>query len=152
MSSHSSSLDWRRAPHPHDVSTYSRNHTVKLNGEQLVQVSASVDYKGDATCADPEQILVSALSSCHMLFFIAIAEHQGFTVESYRDHATGQLERNSAKVLAITKIELSPDITFCGEKLPDEAAIRRIHAAAHKSCFIGHSITAEVIVRERGAT
>ena len=151
MSSHSSSLDWRRAPHPHDNSTYSRNHTVTLNGEQRVQVSASVEFKGDAACADPEQMLVSALSSCHMLFFLAIAERQGFTVESYKDHATGHLERNAAKAFAITRIELSPEITFCGDKMPDTAAIARIHAAAHKSCFIGHSITAEVIVRDRGA-
>ena len=114
-----------------------------------IQVSASVEYKGDPTCADPEQMLVSAVSSCHMLFFLAIAEHQGFTVESYQDQPIGHLEKNSAKVFAITRIELSPDIIFSGDKMPDAAAIGRIHAAAHKSCFIGHSVTAEVTVRDR---
>ena len=151
MSTHSSVLDWHRATHPRDDSTYSRNHSVTLNGAQTVQVSASVGYKGDAACADPEQMLVSAVSSCHMLFFLAIAEHQGFTVERYQDNATGHLEKNSDKVFAITRVELSPDIIFSGDELPDAATIGRIHAAAHKSCFIGHSVTAEVIVRDRSA-
>lgn len=151
MSTHSSALNWHRAPHPQDGATYSRNHVVTLSGEQRVQVSASVDFKGDAACADPEQMLVSAVSSCHMLFFLAIAEHQGFTVESYRDDATGYLEKGSVGGPVISRVELFPDIRFGGDKVPDAATLGRIHAAAHKNCFIGNSITAEVIVRERSA-
>ena len=151
VSTHSSALNWRRAPHPHDDATYSRNHLVTLSGEQTVQVSASVEFKGDAACADPEQMLVSAVSSCHMLFFLAIAEHQGFTVESYKDDATGYLEKNQAGSVVINRVELSPEVRFGGGKVPDAAALGRIHGAAHKNCFIGNSITAEVIVRDRSA-
>jgi organic hydroperoxide reductase OsmC/OhrA len=49
----------------------------------------------------------------------------------------------------ITRVELSPVIAFGGDKVPDETAIRRIHAGAHKNCFIGNSITAEVVILER---
>lgn len=148
MSTHSSTLQWRRAPHAQDPSTYSRNHVVTLAGDQALNVSASVEYKGDAACADPEQMLAGAVSSCHMLFFLAIAEQQGFVVESYRDRAVGHLERGAAGRPVVTRVELFPQVAFGGDRIPDAAALRRIHAGAHKNCFIGNSITAEVIVHE----
>lgn len=114
-----------------------------------MRVSASVEYKGDEDCADPEQMLVSAVSSCHMLFFLAIADHQGFVVDRYEDQALGYLEKGSAGRPVITRIELSPVVTFGGDKIPDDAAINRMHAGAHKSCFIGNSITADVVIKDR---
>lgn len=148
MSIHSSNVHWRRAAHPHDAATYSRNHVATLAGGQQLQVSASVEYKGDEDCADPEQLLVSAVSSCHMLFFLAIAEHQGFTVDRYDDRPVGYLEKGPQGGPVITRVELSPVVAFVGDKIPDPAAISRIHAGAHKNCFIGNSITADVIINE----
>ncbi|MCE8017721.1 OsmC family protein [Halomonas sp. MCCC 1A17488] len=146
MSVHQSVIRWQRTAHPSDASTYSRNHRVTLNGGQQVDVSASVDFKGDSACADPEQMLISAVSSCHMLFFLAIAEFQGYWVESYEDEPIGYLESNDKKGMEITRIELSPRITFGGDKMPDQKAVSKIHANAHKNCFIRNSITAEVTI------
>ncbi|TGV11244.1 OsmC family peroxiredoxin [Mesorhizobium sp. M8A.F.Ca.ET.173.01.1.1] len=148
MSIHKSILSWERAPHPEDPATYSRNHIATLSGGQQLRVSASVDYKGDKDSADPEQMVVSAVSSCHMLFFLAIAESQGLTVDRYEDRAVGYVEKGSAGRPVITRIELSPAITFGGDKIPNAAAISRMHAGAHKNCFIGNSLTAEVVIKE----
>lgn len=145
MSTHQAALEWNRRPHRTEVGTYSRNHAVFLNGDQQVTMSASVDYKGDAAAADPEQMLISALASCHMLFFLAIAEAKGYCVESYVDQAVGHLEKGP-EGMSITKIELFPKVTFTGARIPDEGAIEAIHAGAHKSCFIGKSIKAKVDV------
>jgi organic hydroperoxide reductase OsmC/OhrA len=149
MSSHTSRINWQRAVHPLDNATYNRNHIATLSGNQTVAVSASEEFKGDPACADPEQMLVSAVSSCHMLFFLAIAERQGVTVESYEDRAIGHLEKGPSGAPIITRVELHPDIVYGGEQRPDAATIDRIHAAAHKSCFIGNSITADVVVHDR---
>lgn len=149
MSIHGSSLQWQRTAHPDDPATYSRNHLAVLAGGQQLQVSASVEYKGEKDCADPEQLLVSAVSSCHMLFFLAIAEQQGFTVERYEDRAVGHLEKGASGGPVITRVELWPVVAFGGQRIPDPAAISRIHAGAHKNCFIGNSITAEVVINER---
>lgn len=146
MSVHQSAIRWQHTSHEIDANTYSRNHRVTLNGGQQVDASASVEFKGDPNCADPEQMLVSAVSSCHMLFFLAIAEFQGYQVESYEDDPVGHLESNDKKGMEITRIELSPCITFGGDKIPDQKAISRIHAGAHKNCFIRNSITAEVTI------
>jgi len=147
MSVHKAKISWQQHPHSSDSNTYSRNHLVKLNGDQHLEVSASEEFKGDAHCADPEQMLVSAVSSCHMLFFLAIAEFQGLTVESYEDNPEGHLEKNSKGGMEITRITLSPCVIFGGDKNPDQATISKIHASAHKNCFIRNSITASVEVR-----
>ncbi|MGM0823825.1 MAG: OsmC family protein [Pseudomonadota bacterium] len=146
MSVHEAAIRWQYAPHASEADTYSRNHIVTLNGPQALDVSASVDFKGDANLADPEQMLISAVSSCHMLFFLAIAEMQGYQVEAYQDDPKGYLERNDKKGMEITRIELSPRITFGGEKVPDQKVIEKIHHKAHSSCFIRNSVTAEVTV------
>ncbi|MFC7369658.1 MULTISPECIES: OsmC family protein [Vreelandella] len=146
MSVHEAAIHWQHAPHTTEPNTYSRNHCVSLSGNQEVKVSASVEFKGDANCADPEQMLISAVSSCHMLFFLAIAEMQGFQVASYQDDPKGYLERSDKKGMAITRIELSPRITFDGDKVPDQKAIDNIHSKAHNNCFIRNSVTAEVTI------
>ncbi|MCP1675718.1 organic hydroperoxide reductase OsmC/OhrA [Natronocella acetinitrilica] len=146
MSVHHSAISWQRAPHETDPTTYSRNHRVSLNGGQQVNASAAVEFKGDSRCSDPEQLLISAVSSCHMLFFLAIAEIQGYQVESYEDDPVGYLESNGKRGMEMTRIVLSPSATFGGDKVPDEKAISRIHANAHKNCFIRNSITTEVTI------
>ncbi|MFM0705056.1 OsmC family protein [Paraburkholderia sediminicola] len=146
MSQHVAAIRWQRAPHPLDERTYSRNHVASLNGEQSVNVSASVEYKGDPACVDPEQMLVSSVASCHMLTFLAIAELQKYCIQEYQDNAIGYLEKVEGGGMAVTRIELSPRIAFGGERTPDAAALNRLHASAKKNCFIGNSITATVTV------
>ena len=146
MSVHQASIEWQRAPHAADAQTYSRNHLAALNGGQTVKLSASPDYKGDPACADPEQLLLSALASCHMLTFLAIAELKGYRVEHYRDNPVGHLEKNAQGRMAMTRIELSPAVRFGGDKQPDEAALAQMHAGAHRNCFIGNSLSAAVSV------
>jgi len=151
MSLHHAAIQWRRTSCASDGNTYSRNHVAMFNGQQSVNVSASVEFKGDPACADPEQMLVSAVASCHMLTFLAIAEFQGYRVEQYEDAAVGYLEKVEGSLM-ITRIELSPKMVFGGDKIPDGAALSRIHAGAHKSCFIGNSIKAQVTVLSDSVT
>lgn len=146
MSVHQATIEWQRAPNAADALTYSRNHQAMLNGGQTVDVSASVEYKGDPACTDPEQLLLSALGSCHMLTFLAIADLQGYTVEHYRDTPTGHLEKNAQGKMAITRIELLPVVRFAGDKHPDAAALAKLHAGAHRNCFIANTINAAVTV------
>lgn len=148
MSEHITTLKWDRAAHPLADNTYDRNHQVDLGQGVTVQASASPEYKGDPNCVDPEEMLVGALSSCHMLTFLAIADLKGFVVESYQGKATGYLEKGESGKVHITRIELQPEITFSGDKQPDAEGLKRLHAGAHKNCFIANSINAHVEVLE----
>ena len=145
MSEHRAQLNWQRKAHPEDSSTFCRNHTLVLNGEQTINASSAAGFMGDAQCSDPEQMLVAAVSSCHMLTFLAIADIKGFKVERYQDNAVGFLTK-AERGKVVSRIELHPSITFSGDKQPTEAELDRLHDGAHKNCFIANSIKAEVEV------
>jgi len=132
---------------PAHADTYTRNHNVSVSGPQSINVSASTQYKGDPSCADPEQMLVSALASCHMLTFLAVAEIKGFQVERYEDVAVGFLEKTANNKLAIARIELHPNVYFIGDRQPDKVDLERLHESAHKNCFIANSVNASVEVK-----
>lgn len=147
MSTHSSSLAWTRRVHPDDPRTYSRNHTIIVGREQAVAASAAADYKGDPSAADPEQLFVAAVSSCHMLFFLALAEAQGWRVERYEDLATAYLERDEGRHFAVKRIVLAPVAIFSASAAPSGEKVALLHEQAHRHCFIARSVRCEVEIQ-----
>jgi organic hydroperoxide reductase OsmC/OhrA len=129
---------------------YSRGHTWAFDGGITVPGSSSphsvkLPYSV-AEAVDPEEAFVAALSSCHMLTFLALASNKGFVVDSYEDSAIGHLEKNAGGKLAITRVELHPKIIYGGAKQPTPADLEWLHDKAHRECFIANSVTTEVRV------
>ena len=102
-----------------------------------------------AANVDPEEALVAATSSCHMLFFLSLAAQRGFIVDDYCDEAVGELGKNGAGRLAMTRIVLRPRVEWAGDA-PTTEALAALHHDAHERCYIANSLTAEVVV-ERAA-
>src|SRR6266478_4310341 len=73
MSEHKVTLTWRRGDVPFEYPKYPRNHTWKFDGGHEMQATAAPAYLGDPKNVDPEEAFVAALSSCHMLTFLAVA-------------------------------------------------------------------------------
>jgi len=146
MSEHACSIRWSRGDREYTYDTYSRDHTWRFpNGAELAASSAP-DFLGNDACVDPEEALVGAISSCHMLTFLAIAARKRLVVESYEDDAVGTLEKNDEGKLAVTRVVLRPRITWGGDKTPDPAALDKLHHQAHENCFIANSVKTEVVV------
>ena len=99
-----------------------------------------------AEAVDPEEALVAATSSCHMLWFLSLAAKRGFVVDSYVDEAFGVMEKNQTGKLAITRITLRPDIQFSGDKVPSAEELKSLHHTAHEECFIANSLRSEVLI------
>jgi len=99
-----------------------------------------------AEAVDPEEALVAATSSCHMLCFLSLAAQRGFVVDSYVDEAFGVMEKNQTGKLAITRITLRPDIQFSGDKVPSAEELKSLHHTAHEECFIANSLKSEVLI------
>jgi organic hydroperoxide reductase OsmC/OhrA len=95
---------------------------------------------------DPEEAFVAALSSCHMLFFLAFAAKAGFVVDSYEDRALGVMTKNEKGKLFVSKVTLDPRIAFSGNKRPSQEDIAALHHRSHEECFIANSVRAEVVV------
>lgn len=150
MQEFTASIVWQRGAQPFTDNRYSRAHEWQFDGGLRVPASSSPLSvplpMSDPGAVDPEEALVAAVSSCHMLFFLSIAQQRGFTVDSYRDQALGMMAKNSAGRMAMTVITLRPAIAFIGDALPTREQIAAIHRAAHDKCYIANSITAEVKV------
>ena len=148
MSKHHATIDWQRSAHATEADTFSRRHQATVNGGQTIDMSAAAESKGDADAADPEQLLLTSLASCHMLTFLAIADLKGYHVERYHDTPVAYLEKNIDGRMAVTRIELSPQIRFGGDAPPpDDEMLERLHDSAHRSCFIANSITTRVTIK-----
>jgi organic hydroperoxide reductase OsmC/OhrA len=145
MSEHEVKVHWQRTSADFAYEHYNREHDVTFGGGQTLVGSAAQEYRGKPEHPNPEEALVWALSSCHMLTFLAIAAKRGLVVDRYEDDAVGTLAKNDAGRLAITRVVLRPRITWAGEA-PGEATIARIHASSHRECFIANSVNTEVVV------
>ena len=125
-----------------------RGHTLSFDGGTVVPASASPHVVGKwavEAAVDPEEMLVAALSDCHMLSFLHVARLAGFTVAAYRDHAEGVMEEIAPGKQAITKVVLHPRIEWMGEA-PEKAKLDHLHHEAHEVCFIANSVKTQVTV------
>ncbi len=150
MQQFKATIAWQRGAQPFTDNRYSRAHEWEFDGGLRVPASSSPLSvplpMSDPGAVDPEEALVAAVSSCHMLFFLSIAQQRGFTIDRYRDDAEGTLARNAAGKMAMTAITLRPSIAFGGAALPAAQDIAAMHHAAHEKCYIANSITADVRV------
>ncbi len=144
MAEHKIALSWERGDKPFTYEGYSRNHAITFKNEAPVTFSTSPTYKGDPSKGDPEDLLVAALSSCHMLSFLAIACKKKVTVDSYQDDAVGFLENDGGK-LWMTRAVLRPLV----KSSADAALLAEIHHLAHEACFIANSVKTVVTVEPR---
>ncbi|RSZ56949.1 OsmC family peroxiredoxin [Massilia atriviolacea] len=143
-------LAWQRGAQPFLDNRYSRAHAWRFDGGLQVPASSSPLSvplpMSDPAAVDPEEALVAAVSSCHMLFFLSLAARAGHVVDDYRDHAIGTMSSNADGRMAMTRIVLRPAIGFAAGTAPDAAGLDALHHAAHAQCYIANSIKADVIV------
>jgi organic hydroperoxide reductase OsmC/OhrA len=146
-------IAWQRGGAKFTDNRYSRGHEWSFDGGVTVLASSSpltvkVPYSV-AEAVDPEEALVAATSSCHMLWFLSLAGREGFVVDRYADDAFGVMERNADGKVAFTRITLRPRIEFAGEKRPSADELAALHHSAHAECFIANSLRCDVVVEAR---
>ncbi len=144
MGEHRIALRWSDGGKPFTYESYPREHEIVFKDGQALTASASPAYRGDGVHGDPEDMLVAALSSCHMLSFLAICAKKKITVQSYEDDAVGFLEKEGGK-LWVTRVILRPKIVASA----DSATLAHIHHLAHEACFIANSVKTHIVVEPR---
>ena len=141
-------VEWDRDNAVFTDRQYSRAHRWSFDGGVEVPASSSPGVVrpplSDPAAVDPEEALVAALSSCHMLSFLDLAARGGFTVERYTDEAVGRMGRNEDGKIAVTLVTLHPRIEFTGDRRPTRDVLEDLHHRAHEACFIASSVRTEV--------
>jgi organic hydroperoxide reductase OsmC/OhrA len=151
MSAYTAAVRWRRKPEDHFLDgRYSRAHEWAFDGGARVPASASPHVVplpfSDPAGVDPEEALVAALASCHMLFFLDFTRRAGFIVDAYDDEAEGVMEAGPDGRVWMARVALRPHIVFSGDKRPSRADVDALHHRAHEACYIANSVKSEVRV------
>ena len=153
MSIHSARVSWARGEAAFEMKTYVRDHQAAFDGGVTLPMSAAAGPAvppgtvGAAT-VDPEELTVAAVSSCHMLFFLALAAKRGLVIDAYDDAPSGVLESREGAT-SLTKITLRPRVRW-GGTAPDAAVVHELHEGAHRRCYIANSLKSEIVIEEGG--
>lgn len=116
---------------------YSREYIVAIDGKLCLVGSADPSFRGSPSLHNPEDLLVSSLSACHMLSYLALCARAGIRVVSYVDEVLGCMASQAGKI-RFTEVVLKPRVTIePGDNL-ERAEI--LHQEAHEVCFIANSV------------
>lgn len=132
---------WADAVGTASYAVYGRDHNLHIDGKADLAMSADPAFRGDRTKHNPEELLVASLSSCHMLWYLALCATHGVVVSAYEDNASGTLtEANDGRFVAV---QLNPKVTLTAG---DAEKARELHQLAHQKCFVANSVNFPVTV------
>ena len=118
---------------------YGRNHEMSGEGKQAsILGSADRHFRGEASRYNPEELLVAALSACHMLAYLHLCADSGIVVTEYRDEAEGEMAENADGSGEFRRAILRPRVTITERTRIAEA--EALHHRAGELCFIARSV------------
>jgi organic hydroperoxide reductase OsmC/OhrA len=122
---------------------YSRDHDVEIPGLPVLKGSADPTFHGDRNRYNPEQLLLAALSQCHMLSFLHVAVKHGVVVAAYEDRASGLMRTNRDGSGQFESVTLKPRVTVADPASVE--SLEELHTEANKVCFIARSVNFPVL-------
>lgn len=147
MTAYTIDVKWTCELPTFDYKTFNRSHTLYFSGGETLKVSAPPDFLGDAKLPNPEELLISALSSCFMLTFLAFAAGKKLEITSYNDKPEGVLTKTAEGKMLMTDVTLRPVIAFKDNKKPDEKTLQELCEKAHQYCFVANSVKTTVHIQ-----
>lgn len=133
-----------------DYRLYEREHVVSANGKPDIFCSSDPAFRGDQTKYNPEELLVAALSSCHMLWFLHLCANSGVVVTGYVDNPTGIMTETETGSGKFKEVTLNPVVTVSHPTMLDK--LNELHRKAHELCFIANSVSFPVYHAPIGKT
>jgi organic hydroperoxide reductase OsmC/OhrA len=121
---------------------YSRAHEISIEGKPVISGSSDPHFHGDTSRYNPEELLLAALSACHMLSYLHQCALAKIVVVEYVDSATGKMVETADGGGHFTDVTLKPRVIISAESDPDTA--REVHHKAHELCFIAKSVNFRV--------
>jgi organic hydroperoxide reductase OsmC/OhrA len=146
MSEYVAKLSWSLGEGELAHGKYSTNHRMTFSGGLSAIMTSAPEYGGDNRYVNPEEALAAALSSCHMMTFIALAAKARWKLTRYRDRAVAALGKTEDGRTRVSEIVLHPVTEFePGHEIgPDK--LSEMHERAHRYCFVANAISCEMRV------
>ena len=146
MNNLSIELNWLLEDGELSYGKYSTDHKIKINDEIIINAGSAVEYGGNPNNLNPEQAFVAAVSSCHMMTFLALAAKMKWPVIKYEDKAVAYLGKNSKGKISVSKIELNPKVSFENNFSVSDEEMEKMQDRSHRYCFIANSLSDEVVM------
>jgi organic hydroperoxide reductase OsmC/OhrA len=118
--------------------TYERSHSISIENKTDILGSSDPAFRGDKTKHNPEELLVSSLSSCHMLWYLHLCSEAAVIVVEYIDNATGIMTETTDGGGRFTEVTLNPIVTVTENSMIEKA--NELHKRANELCFIANSV------------
>jgi organic hydroperoxide reductase OsmC/OhrA len=128
-----------------DYRAYSRNHSISAPGKPApIPGSSDPAFRGDGSRYNPEDLLVAAVSACHMLWVLHLCADAGIVVTAYEDNPTGVVEEQADGSANFRSVTLCPKLTLSD---PGRAVeLPEIHRRVHELCCLARSVNFPVLV------
>jgi len=117
---------------------YGRDSTVRAQGKPELAGSADRTFHGDRDRWNPEELLLAALSQCHLLSYLHVCVKHGVVVTGYRDAATGEMTETGDGGGRFTRVDLHPEVDLADES--QRVLADSLHEEAGRLCFIASSV------------
>lgn len=152
MATYTAKITWQNdSPETFTKNRYSRAHQWSFDGGVTVPASSSPHAVrlpwSDEAAVDPEEALVAAAASCHMLSFLYLAARAGFNAASYTDDAVGEMAATPDGRQWVSRITLDPQIVWSADNIPSPDELKGLHHEAHQICYIANSLRSEIVVK-----
>lgn len=121
-----------------DYKAYSRNHVISGENKKDIEGSSDPSFRGDKSRHNPEDLMLNAISACHMLWYLHLCSVNGVIVTAYEDHATATMAENQDGSGQFTDATLNPHVTVAHESMIAKA--NALHHEANALCFIARSV------------
>lgn len=133
-------LDWtgNRGSGTSGYKAYGRDHVISAPGKHDIAASSDRTFHGDADRWNPEELLLAALSQCHLLSYLHVAASAGVIVTGYRDDAVGTMQQTDDGGGHFTSVTLRPEVTVQTADMVEKA--KALHHDASQKCFIAASV------------
>ena len=118
---------------------YRRDHSIEATGKPVLLGSSDPGFSGDASRYNPEEMLVAALSACHLLWYLSVCAAARVVVVGYEDEPFGTMIEEPGGSGYFSEVLLRPRVVVADAAMSERAL--ELHEAAHRNCFIARSVS-----------
>ena len=117
---------------------YERSYLISGDNKTEIQGSSDPAFSGDKSKYNPEELLLAALSGCHMLSYLHLCAVNGVIVTGYTDNAKGIMMQSPDGNGRFQEVTLQPKVTVAETSMIVKA--NELHQKANELCFIASSV------------
>lgn len=121
---------------------FERSYTIQIENKAIIHGSSDPEFRGDRTKHNPEELLLAATSSCHMLWYLHLCSEAKIVVTDYTDNATATLDETETGNGKFSSITLNPIVTVTDQSMVKQAI--ELHKNANEFCFVSNSLNFKV--------